>query len=313
MTYSIRPIDLKLKTKWKISRNESVTKRNFILSDGLYFSEIAPNIRYNETPERILNEFNDFISHPDQIDKSWSQAFLCGVRNLKLKQESKGQLAKALKLKELTKVKTSFSIPIMDKDNIKQYLSLNPHFYAYKVKIENHHSIEFLNEIAANTNALLRIDANEGFNSLDDYLFFEKEISHLNIEFIEQPFPAERRDLYLQLRPNSKFLLIADESVTDQFDANEIRKMFHGVNIKLMKSGGLLKAKSMLEEARKYHLKTMIGCMIESSLGISEAFYLAQLCDFCDLDGHLLIENDPYKDLLKLDKGQVELSTKKIT
>ena len=167
--------------------------------------------------------------------------------------------------------------------------------------------MEFLEEIKKHTNKKLRIDANEGFDSLSEFLRFEEAIKDFNIEFIEQPFPVHFKQEYKELKKQSIFEIIADESVEDDFHPEELCEMFHGVNIKLMKAGGLLRAKELLEKAKSYGLKTMIGCMIESSLGISEALYLAHLADYLDLDGHLLISNDPYPDMIEFKNGFLKI------
>ena len=99
--------------------------------------------------------------------------------------------------------------------------------------------------------------------------------------------------------------MIADESVIDFFDEKLFQKSFHGLNVKIMKTGGVENAKRILLKAKEFGMKTMIGCMIESSLGISEAFSLAELADYIDLDGALLINNDPFKELYRLKRGHL--------
>jgi L-alanine-DL-glutamate epimerase-like enolase superfamily enzyme len=96
------------------------------------------------------------------------------------------------------------------------------------------------------------------------------------------------------LKKQSPFELIADESVTNHIDIEEIALQFHGVNMKLMKAGGYFKGIKILQDAKKQGLKTMIGCMVETSLGIFSAINLCNDINYIDLDGHFLIENEPF-------------------
>jgi glutamate racemase len=307
MSYQLKQIELELKVNWKISRNESLVKYNYILGHAGHESEIAPNIRYGETPERIEKEFLELQAKPGVLQESWCNSFKNAVNNVHLQKKSDGDIYSFLKLNKLTKVKTSFSIPIMEVGEVKAYLEKNNQFEVYKLKIAGVTHLPLLEEVCSRTDSLIRIDANEGFSGLDEYLEFEKKIEGLNIEFIEQPFKSSMLDDYLKLKPVSKFPIIADESVEDDFDGELFSKMFHGINVKLMKAGGIEEGLRLLKKARCFGLQTMIGCMIESSLGISEAYALAELCDFCDLDGALLTSNDPYQSLFDLEDGYLIL------
>ena len=113
---------------------------------------------------------------------------------------------------------------------------------------------------------------------------------------------------YFELRKISKYELMADESLLLDFNGEKFQKMFHGINVKIMKTRGVENAKKLLLKAKKFGLKTMVGCMIESSLGISEALHLASLCDYIDLDGSLLLKNDPYAHLIKEENGRLTLN-----
>ena len=99
----------------------------------------------------------------------------------------------------------------------------------------------------------------------------------------------------------------SDESITNSFNAQELVEQFDSINIKLMKCEGIANATHFIEEAQKYKLKTMLGCMIETSLGISEALMISEQCDYIDLDGALLIKNDPYRDLIQYNGPRLSL------
>ena len=179
-------------------------------------------------------------------------------------------------------------------------------FSYIKVKVNKENSISFVKKIASCTNKPLRVDGNEAWNSLEDYLIFEDAIKDINIEFIEQPFKASMIETYKSLKPISRFQIMADESIETNVDMESIASQFHSVNIKLMKASSYKNTISLLTEAKSYGLKTMIGCMIESSLGISCALQLTSLGDYFDLDGSLLLKNDPYK-MIHLEDGSLSL------
>ena len=309
MNLTLKKIKLNLKVNWKISRNESLFKENYILSNGAYFSEIAPNIRYGETAERIEKEFLELQTlNTLEIKAHWSNSFKNAVSNLILKINSKNKVSSYLQIPSSNKIyKTSYSIPMMDTLKVKDYLENNKQYESFKLKIKNNEDLSLLEEVVKYTNRKIRIDANEGFESLESYLSFQEKIKDYNIEFIEQPFKANEKELYKKLKPLSLFEIIADESVEEDFNPEEFCEMFHGVNIKLMKAGGIENGLHLLQKAKKHNLKMMIGCMIETSLGISEALYLADFADYLDLDGALLISNDPFKELVNYNGSNISL------
>ena len=135
--------------------------------------------------------------------------------------------------------------------------------------------------------------------------FYEK-VKYLPIEFIEQPFPASMKEEYKELKKIINHELMADESIEDVADFSELSLMFHSINIKLMKTGSYFKARDLMKEAKKYQMKCMVGCMIETSLGISSAMNLASFGDYFDLDGSLLLKNDPYS-MIKEENGNIIL------
>ena len=133
----------------------------------------------------------------------------------------------------------------------------------------------------------------------------------MNVEFIEQPFPADRLNDTAFLREISPLPLYDDENSIDSADISKIAGVFDGINIKLMKCGGIDEALVMIKIAKRLNMKIMLGCMIESSVGITAAAQLASEVDAVDLDGNLLINNDPYKGVEVID-GRLKQSSKKI-
>lgn len=307
MEYKLEPITLDLKVTWKISRNQSTHKENFIISKNGFASEIAPNIRYDETPKLIQHHFKE-LQKTTEMKYHWCNSFQSAINNVLLKEKYQGDLFKALELPKAKDIVTSFSIPIMDRADVAAYLKENSQYHIYKLKVSDSRSLDLLAEVAKHTDKPLRLDANEGFTSMQDYLKFEHEIQNFNIQFVEQPFPAGMVEEYQHLKTISKFEIIADESVLLDFSGEKFQTMFHGINVKIMKARGLENSKRLLVKAKQFGLKTMVGCMIESSLGISEGMVLASLCDYVDLDGSLLVKNDPYQDLIHLEDGKLNFA-----
>ena len=320
MELAIERVQLPLNVIWKIARNASTEKINLIvtLRDGEYKaqSEVAPNVRYGETPEIIESEFAEFqklaeTNYLSALDaKAWKHSLRFALESAfvslsaKKKQQSLKDYLGASG--DLT-VATSMSIPIMDPSEIEKYLAPLHRFSSFKIKVNQDSAWEMVKEVARVAPAKkLRIDGNEGWTDLANYLAFEKKLKGLPIEFIEQPFPADRKDMYRELHAQTPYIIMADESIEDTDNLVELQSMFRAVNIKLMKTGSLLKGRDFLIRARQLGFKTMIGCMVETGLGISYALHLAPWIDWADLDGFILIKNDPFP-LVKEQKGMVSL------
>jgi L-alanine-DL-glutamate epimerase-like enolase superfamily enzyme len=142
----------------------------------------------------------------------------------------------------------------------------------------------------------IRVDANEGWKTKEQALeMIEWLANDKNIQYVEQPMPAATRPKdWIWLKERSPLPIFGDESYHTSADISQAAECFHGVNVKLVKTGGVSGGYEALKAARKAGLKTMIGCMIETSILISAAAHLAELCDFLDVDGNILCTNDPY-------------------
>lgn len=322
MNYSMNSKRLDLIVNWKLSRNETLFKENYFLEitqgNITGIGEVAPNIRYGETREVIEKNFSDLcyfsttLENLEEFKKTYkpSHSFLFGVESALIDLKSKAEqieIYEALNIASPRAIETSFSIPIMKAEELESYINKYNRFSFFKVKVNKNNAASFVKNISRYTDKPLRIDGNEAWDSLADYLEFEEEVKNLNIQFIEQPFKSSMVSLYQELKPISRFDIMGDESIETNVDMKLIASQFHSINVKLMKSSGFFNAISLLKEARAYGLKTMLGCMIESSLGISYALNLSSLADFFDLDGSLLLKNDPYKDLICEQQGKLFL------
>lgn len=161
----------------------------------------------------------------------------------------------------------------------------------YKIKLGSRADIEIIQAIRKHTNAQIRVDANAGW-SLEDALTLLPILQELNVELIEQPLAKDNWDGMKVLFNQSPIPLIADESCVYEADVEKCHQHFHGINIKLTKCSGITPALRMIEQARKLHMKVMMGSMNETSIGSAAiAHFLPQL-DFVDMDGPLLLTTD---------------------
>ncbi len=177
-------------------------------------------------------------------------------------------------------------------------------FRALKVKVGGSDDLARLEAIRAETDAVLRVDANEGW-TLEQARELVPALVELGVEFIEQPFPAADLESFRALRElDSLPPVIVDEGCQDLSDVAPAAGYADGINIKLAKSGGLREAVRMVHAARALGLGVMIGCMVESQLGVAPAAQIASLADWVDLDGHLLLADEPFRGL-QFEEGRV--------
>lgn len=161
----------------------------------------------------------------------------------------------------------------------------------YKIKLGSDQDIAIITELRKHTDAVFRVDANCGW-SADETIANAKILKELGVEFIEQPLPADDWEGHKKVFEHSVLPIIADESCQVEADVDKCFEYFHGVNVKLTKCGGVTPARRMLVKARQLGMKTMVGCMTESSVGISAIAHLLPLLDYVDMDGALLLADD---------------------
>ena len=191
---------------------------------------------------------------------------------------------------------TDFTIGIDEPAIVAQRAARAADFPALKIKCGGPQDLETLRAVREVFAGPIRIDANTGWTR-DDAERLLPEIIALGVELIEQPFPARAyRDLgWLQER--SSIPIVADESAVSDEDLDALVGVVGGVNVKLAKCGGIGPAKAMLERAHELGFKTFLGCMEETSVGIAGSAAVASLADWIDLDGCLLLADDPFEGL----------------
>ncbi|MEM6345135.1 MAG: dipeptide epimerase [Bacteroidota bacterium] len=178
----------------------------------------------------------------------------------------------------------------------------------YKVKLGGAHDLESMRAIRTHTKAVLRVDANGGW-TLQQALEIAPLLQEIGVEFIEQPLPKDDWEGMKALYAQSTLPLIADESCQSEADIESCATCFHGINIKLAKCGGITPALRMIKKARALGLKVMMGCMIESRIGISAIAQLLPLLDAVDMDGAFNLKYQ-YADGVEINRSGLTLPAK---
>lgn len=204
---------------------------------------------------------------------------------------------------------TSFTIGIDTPDVVRQKVAEAVPYKILKVKLGQKTDKEMIETIRSVTDVPLCVDVNQGWTDRQqalDMIFWLKE---KGVVFVEQPMPKTAVDDMAWLTEKSPLPTIGDESVQRLPDVMKAKGVYSGINIKLMKCTGMREAHEMLTLAQSLDMKVMIGCMTETSCAVSAAAQLAPKCDWADLDGNLLISNDPYSGM-KIVDGKVTLIDK---
>jgi L-alanine-DL-glutamate epimerase-like enolase superfamily enzyme len=199
---------------------------------------------------------------------------------------------------------TDYTIGIDTIDVMVQKMQEFPGWPIYKIKLGTPNDIEIVRTLREHTDAVFRVDANCGWDA-EETIRNSVVLKELRVEFIEQPIPPGDWDAMKKVYAESALPVIADESCQQEPDVDACRGHFHGVNVKLVKCGGLTPARRMLARARELGLKTMVGCMTESTVGISAIAQLLPMLDYVDMDGALLLAEDVATGVT-IDRGRVE-------
>lgn len=310
---------LRLAHPWRIARTSKIEDPQVVtleltLEDGIVGRGEAPPIgRYQETTETVaaflakvdpiqlsindLKSFPEYLNHISADD--WSAKCAIEMALVDAAAKNAGKSVSDFMGLEFSEGKhiTSFTVGIDTPETIRKKTEAAERFPILKMKMggpTDRENLRALRDVSPSKK--LRIDANEGWSTREQALeMIEWLAADGNVELVEQPLRAAASiEDWSWLKTRSPLPIIADESYRRANDTNIAAECFHGVNVKLSKTGGILGAIEALSTARKAGLKTMLGCMIETSISISAAAHLAGLCDFLDLDGNLLITNDPF-------------------
>ncbi len=185
---------------------------------------------------------------------------------------------------------TNYTIGIASVDEMIAKMKEMP-WPLYKIKLGTPDDVAIVQALRQHTHAVFRVDANGAWTA-EEAIHNAEKLKPLGVEFIEQPLKAGDWEGMKEVYQHSVLPLIADESCITEADVARCHGYFHGINIKLVKCGGLTPARRMIAHARNLHMKVMVGCMTESTVGISAIAQLLPLLDYVDMDGALLLRED---------------------
>ena len=191
---------------------------------------------------------------------------------------------------------TDFTLGLDDPAIVAERATRAARFPALKIKCGGPSDLATLEAVRAVYDGPIRVDANTGWQP-DDAVALLPELERLGVELIEQPFPARRLDQLRWLQERSPLPIVADESAVTIADLDALVGVVAGVNVKLAKCGGVGPAKAMLSRARELGFRTFLGCMEETTVAIAASAAVASLADWVDLDGNLLLADDPFTGL----------------
>ena len=201
---------------------------------------------------------------------------------------------------------TTFSIGIDNPETTRQKVREADEFPVLKIKVGLDTDEATIAAVRSATNKPLRVDANEGWKDKEEAVRKINWLATQGVEFVEQPMPAHMLEEMHWVHSRVHIPLIADESCLHPGDVPKMVGAFDGINVKLDKTGGMLEAYREIQMAKALGLKTMLGCMISSSVTVTAAAHLSPLVDYADLDGNLLIANDPFSGV-KVHRGKLIL------
>lgn len=319
---------LKLRHTWTTVMSSSDYRDTFFVKlsrDGITgVGEGAPIIRYKESAETARKALTEILSVLESANPRNYRSLLNEVsRRIEGEYAAKAALDIALldwtgqslgiPVHQLLGIDpnaapvTTFSIGIDDPAATRKKVEEADAFPVLKIKVGLGKDEATIEAVRAVTNKPLRTDANEGYKTKEEAVERINFLDKHGVEFIEQPLAAANLEDMNWIRKRVHMPIFADEACLHLNDVAKVAPHFDGVNVKVDKAGGLLAALRMIELARSLGLKVMIGCMVSSSVAVTAAAQLSPLVDYADLDGNLLISNDPYEGVL-VEKGKLMLS-----
>jgi L-alanine-DL-glutamate epimerase-like enolase superfamily enzyme len=329
MRLEIEPIQVETKHAFRIARGTKARREVFVVSltaDGVTgIGEAAPQEFYGETsmtvraavqsvgrlidgePEAVrarLNERTSDLYRALEPHASMRAALDMALWDIRGKSESKPVWA-LVGADPSRAPLTSFTIGIDAPDVIDEKVDAAAPYRILKVKVGLPGDLEILDRVIARSGKTVRVDANEGWD-LETAMEKTLELYRRKVELCEQPLPHAAEDELRELKRLCPLPVILDESIVGPEEVDARHDQGHGINIKLMKCGGITPALTMIERARAHGLQIMIGCMLETSLGVTAAAHLSPLCDYADLDGNLLLRDDPFEGV-RVEEGRLVL------
>ena len=320
MELILRVYELPLKHRFTISRQSFDSKRTLIveLRDGGIsgYGEASENPYYHKTIEEMVASLERCREQIENLGEESPEEFWSRMRvhlndmfalcALDIAYNDLYARRKGKKLYELWGLHirknplSNYTLGIDTIERMVEKMKETP-WPVYKIKLGTDRDLDIVRALRSQSDSVFRIDANCAWDA-QTALNNAKELAKLGVEFIEQPLPAGDVEGNLFLYRNSPIPIVADESCQVEEDVLRCHGQFHGVNIKLVKCGGLTPARRMLRRAESLGMKKMVGCMTESSVGISAIAHLLPMLDYVDMDGASLLAHD-IADGVRLEKG----------
>lgn len=313
---TIKTKRLDLRHAWTISRNTSTFKEYAFVKlekdDVFGLGEAAHNVRYGESLESTVAAIEKAIPILQACDPWKFVDVNAAVQNVCEGQTAAKAGIDIALMDWLSKwlgiplyqfwgldprkaPQTTFSIGIDTMEMVKQKVEEAAPYPLLKIKMGKDNDEEVLAAVRSVTQKTLRVDANEGWQDKELALRKVEWLAQNGVDLVEQPMPAHMLEETAWVKERATIPIIADESVKTSQDIPALAQAFDGINIKVDKAGGLQESLRMIWMARSLGMKIMLGCMVSSSLSITAAAHLSPLTDFPDLDGNLLLAQDPFQ------------------
>ena len=323
MRWESRPVVLTPTHPFRIARSEHRSYDHLLVrvEDGgdEGWGEAAPSRRYGETAATVAAALDELL--PLVGDDPYALDSIEGRLNGHLWENASAKTAISMALHDLLGRRhglplyrwlgldldripaTSFTIGIDDPGRMREKVAEAAPYPILKIKLGFAGDLEALETIRRATEKPIRVDANEGW-SRTEALARIAALEELGVELLEQPVRAADREGLAMVAAATTIPVVADESCRTSADLADLLGVVDVVNVKLAKTGSVMEAVRLMTGARALGMGVFLGCMVESSLGIAAAAHLAPLADYVDLDGHLLLSDDPWAGL-RFEDGRV--------
>jgi L-alanine-DL-glutamate epimerase-like enolase superfamily enzyme len=308
MRVATEPLDLFLHTTFTIAHGSSDVRHNVLvrIDEGLGEAPVVPY--YNETPQGVMDyvaqvalllgddpfQIEDILARLPRTSAAGCAAIDVALYDL-IGQRLGIPLYKFFGLNPACVPETSFTISI-DQPEVMAARAKESELPILKIKVGTGTDVAMVKAIRSVTDARLRLDANAGWTR-EQAAQIIPQLAEYDIEFIEQPLAREDWEGLRWLKQRVGVPIFADESAQTERDLPKLAGAIDGVVVKLMKTGGLRGAIKTMAVARALDMQIMLSCMVESAVGVTAAAHIAPLADYVDLDGPLLIANDPFVGL----------------
>ncbi len=331
MNTEFERVELPLERAFTIARGTQKTAQNVVVrvaDDGgtVGVGAAAPSGHYGETAGTVEAVLPDLLAVVERVDDPHNLARVEAEMERVVHRNPAARCAVSIALHDLAakrvglplyrywgldptaSVTSSFTIGIDDPETMREKTeeAVAAGYSTLKIKVGTGDDAAALEAVRdAAPDATVRVDANEAWSPREAVREIER-LADYDLEFVEQPVPAENPDGMRFVREHSPLPIAADESCITLADVPEVAEIADIANLKLMKCGGLREAQRMIHAARAHGLKVMLGCMVETNAAIAAACHLAPLLDYADLDGSLLLSEDPY-DGVPMPEGRIDL------